>query len=608
MSPGVYTREVDYSNYVSDTSTCVIGIVGAATRGPVGIPTLITTQAQMIDVFGEPVEGEFGVYSALQVLTQCNQVYYTRVVRAGVRASAGTLGVDKLLFESKDYGPDLNGYRIILTAPDASTGEFNVTLKGSTGDSAIEEFGPVVLTSSSPNYIETIINGQSNYIRVKVQYSGSVSAKTLTLGGTEETRGKGSGSYATAGKDGSGADATALYFRSKYYDSDLNGCNAVISAPDQFGYFDVTISDGADLVESWTSLSTDPTSNRYVENIINSGSDRIIVTVNKSKIPAGGSVVEVTEETLTFSGGDNAIVGITTTDIIGESTGSGLYAYSNPEVISIDVLIAPGWSDISVIRAGLSLCEKRADCIFIADCPFGMSAQEMIAWSNGVDPYQQTGFNGFDSSYGALYWPWLRVSDSYTKRDIWLPPSGFVAAQYAYTDEVSFPWNAPAGLNRGKITTALGVEISPTQGERDAVYGNRNIVNPIVNFISNGIVIWGQKTMQRLPSALDRVNVRRLMNYLKRNIGIATRNFVFEQNVESTWERWKNTVEPILDNARANSGIYDYKIVMEATASDIENSRMPISIYVKPTKAAEFISLTFNIMQYSASFDDIAGN
>ena len=125
-------------------------------------------------------------------------------------------------------------------------------------------------------------------------------------------------------------------------------------------------------------------------------------------------------------------------------------------------------------------------------------------------------------------------------------------------------------------------------------------------FISNGIVIWGQKTMQRLPSALDRVNVRRLMNYLKRNIGIATRNFVFEQNVDATWERWKNTVEPILDNARANSGIYDYKIVLEATASDIENNRMPISIYVKPTKAAEFIALTFNIMQYSASFDDIA--
>ena len=147
--------------------------------------------------------------------------------------------------------------------------------------------------------------------------------------------------------------------------------------------------------------------------------------------------------------------------------------------------------------------------------------------------------------------------------------------------------------------------MSPTQGERDAIYGNRNVINPIVNFISNGIVIWGQKTTQRTPSALDRVNVRRLMCYLKRNISNVTRNFVFEQNIAATWERWKTTVEPILINAKNNGGLYEYKIVTEATAADIENNRMPIVIYVKPVKAAEFISLTFNIMPYSASFDNL---
>ena len=595
MSPGVYTKEVDYSNYVSDTSTCVVGVVGAASRGPVGIPTLVTTQAQMIEIFGEPVDGEFGVYSALQVLTHCNQVYYTRVVRAGVKASAGVLGTDKVLYQAKDFGPTANGIKIEQTA--LSDDKFSITVKSSS-NATLETYSDLTLTSTASSYVETVVNSQSEYIRADVQYSGSLSAKTFTLGATEETQGRGSGAYAVAGTAGS--SGTRLYFRSKYFDSTLNGCTVVISEPDSYGYFDITVKDGNDLVESWSSVTVDSESSRFIETIVNQGSDRIVATINTEVD------TDVTETTLTFSGGDSAITGITTTDIIGESSGSGLQAYSNPETISIDVLIAPGWSDVGVIRAALALCENRADCIFIADCPFGMSAQEMIAWSNGSDPYQIQDFNGFNSSYGALYWPWLMVSDSYTKRNIWLPPSGFVAAQYAYSDEISFPWNAPAGLNRGRITQAVSVEISPTQGERDAVYGNRNIVNPIVNFISNGIVIWGQKTMQRLPSALDRVNVRRLMNYLKRNIGIATRNFVFEQNVDATWERWKNTVEPILDNARANSGIYDYKIVLEATASDIENNRMPISIYVKPTKAAEFIALTFNIMQYSASFDDIA--
>ena len=147
--------------------------------------------------------------------------------------------------------------------------------------------------------------------------------------------------------------------------------------------------------------------------------------------------------------------------------------------------------------------------------------------------------------------------------------------------------------------------MNPTQGERDAVYGNRNVVNPIVNFISNGIVIWGQKTCQRTPTSLDRVNVRRLMNYLKRTIGNTTRSFVFEQNVDSTWERWKTAVEPILINTKNNDGLYEYKIVLEASDADIENNRMPIDIYIKPTKTAEFISLKFNIMQYSASFDSL---
>ena len=202
----------------------------------------------------------------------------------------------------------------------------------------------------------------------------------------------------------------------------------------------------------------------------------------------------------------------------------------------------------------------------------------------------------------AIYWPWIKVSDSFTSKDTWLPPSGFISSVYAYNDSVGYPWTAPAGLNRGMIPNAIDIEMSATQGERDALYGNRNCINPIVNFISTGIVVWGQKTTQREKTALDRVNVRRLLNYLKRYIGNKTRYFVFEQNVDATWERWKTIVEPILAKAKNANGIYDYKITLDATDEDFENNRMPITIYIKPVKSAEFISLNFNIQPYSASF------
>lgn len=592
MSPGVYLYEADYSQYTQDSSSCVIAMVGAARRGPVNVPTLITTQEQMIQTFGEPVEGEYGVYSALQALTQANRLYYVRVVRSGVKASAGIIGTDKVIYKAKAEGEDYNGIKIEQTALNDDTETFDITVKSSK-DAVLETYTDLSIKGVDTNYVESVINAQSNYITADVQSSGSVIEKTFVLGETEDTKGLGGGSYARAGSE----ETDKLVFRSKYFDSDLNGCVVVITDQDKYGYFDITVKDSDNsVIEAWSNMNLDKNSEHYVETLINKRSDRIIVTVNEN------DDIQFEGKTLAFSGGDDAISGISSYDIIGETSGGGLNAFSNPEVISIDILTAPGWTDPSVLEAAIGIAEKRADCIFIADTPFGLSAQEVTDFANGTGSYTN---KGFDSSYAAFYWPWLKYSDSYTRRDIWLPPSGFVAAQYAYNDSVAYPWNAPAGLERGMIHNAIGVEVSPTQGERDMVYGNRNIVNPIVNFISNGIVIWGQKTAQREPTALDRVNVRRLLNYLKRSIGTVTKSFVFEQNIQATWERWKTAVTPILENCKISGGVYEYKTVIQPTASDIENNRMPINVYIKPTKTAEFIPLTFNIMSYSASFDNL---
>jgi hypothetical protein len=449
----------------------------------------------------------------------------------------------------------------------------------------LETYTDLSTLSSAGNFAESVINGVSEYITVSVQYSGVLKEYEFTLAG-----GTGSGMYSRAGSESS----DKLVFRSKYFDSDLNNCTVTISDTDTFGYFSVTVKDGDTLVESFSNLLMEEGSDRYVETIINKSSTRIVCTVNTNPD------VTLEEDVLTFSGGDNGISGISDTDIIGEETGSGLNSFSNEETVSIDLLLAPGWSDASVINAGLSICESRGDCMYIADTPFGLSAQEVTDWANGTGTYTH---QGFDSSYGAVYWPWVLVSDSYTKKNMWLPNSGYVAAQYAYTESNGHPWLAPAGLNRGLLTRPIGVETSPTKGERDAVYQGRNIVNPIANVLGSGLVIWGQKTMQRAPSSLDRVNVRRLMNYLKKSIGESTKYFVFEQNVSSTWDKWSNMVEPVLSNIKNNEGIYDYKISISPTANDIENSRMPAVIAIKPTKTAEYIPLEFQIASYSASFD-----
>lgn len=582
LSPGVYTSEADYSEYVSDASTCIIGMVGGARKGPIGVPTLVTSQAQMVSIFGKPVEGEYGVYSALAALSKASQLYYTRVVRGGIRAEAGVIGTHKIIYKAKDMGDIYNGIVVSQTKNDDDT--INVIVKSKNGD-ILETFENCSIDGVSTEYIETMLNGVSEYITAHVQYSGSIKDQEFTL-----TGGSGSGAYARAGVEGK----DKITFRSTYYESDLNGCEIVISSPDAYGYFDVTVKDGDEVIEAWSSVTLDKDSDRYIESVINL-TGRIVCTVNNDES------ILFAEDTLTFNGGDNGISGTSLIDIIGEETGTGLYSFSNEETVDIDVLVAPGWTNPEVIHAALEICENRGECIFIADAPFGLNAQEVINWSNGTGQYLH---DGFDSSYGALYWPWVKIADTYTKKNIWLPPSGYVAAQYAYNDKVGHPWLAPAGLERGKIEKPIGVEISPTKGERDAVYGNRNIVNPIANVLGTGLVIWGQKTMQRKPSSLDRVNVRRLLNYLKKTIGGATRHFVFEQNIESTWERWKNMVTPTLTSIKDAAGIYDYKIEIAPSAADIENNRMPVYVSVKPTKAAEFIPLTFNIMPYTASFDD----
>lgn len=285
------------------------------------------------------------------------------------------------------------------------------------------------------------------------------------------------------------------------------------------------------------------------------------------------------------------------------SVNSGIYAFQNPESYDINLLLTPGFSTGSVIGTALQLCESRGDVLYLVDPPFGLRPQQAIDWHNGMLTSDLS--SAINSSYGALYWGWVRIFDQFSNTEIWVPPSGHVAAVYSRTARNAEQWFAPAGLRRGRLLTALDVEYSPTQGERDALYGSGNAVNPIVKFPQDGITIWGQRTLQRSATALDRVNVRMLLLYIKKNLVSQLRNFIFEPNDKALWRQVKSTVNPFLADIQARRGLTAFNVVCDETnntAERIDRNELWVSVFLKPERTVEFIALNLVVLKTGASF------
>jgi phage tail sheath protein FI len=208
-----------------------------------------------------------------------------------------------------------------------------------------------------------------------------------------------------------------------------------------------------------------------------------------------------------------------------------------------------------------------------------------------------------DSSYAATYWPWVRVSDNSTGKFVWTPASTVIPGVYAYNDKVSAPWFAPAGINRGGLSTVLYAQYKLTQANRDLLYDNN--VNPIATLPKQGVVVFGQKTLQKAQSALDRVNVRRLMIELKGYIRQIADTVVFEQNTAITRNIFVSKVTPYLETIQQKQGLYAFKVVMDDSNNGpavIDQNQLVGQIYVQPTRTAEFISLDFILLPTGAEF------
>jgi len=292
---------------------------------------------------------------------------------------------------------------------------------------------------------------------------------------------------------------------------------------------------------------------------------------------------------------------------------------SDPEVTDMNVLTAPGLTQATLTEHMITTCEARGDSMALIDLPdiylpthevYKSSKKERV----GTTPVQSV--NDFkdrriDSSYGATFYPWVQTRDENTGRLLWIPPSVAALGVLGSSERKTQVWFSAAGYNRGSLSngaagiTVTGVSERLSSKERDALYKGR--INPIANFVDTGIVIFGQKTLQARKSALDRINVRRLVIHMKKQISVISSQILFEQNVQATWDRFKGLVEPFLSNVKTEYGITDYRLVLDETTTTpdlIDQNILYAKIMIKPARAIEFIAIDFVIASTGASFDD----
>ena len=295
---------------------------------------------------------------------------------------------------------------------------------------------------------------------------------------------------------------------------------------------------------------------------------------------------------------------------------------ADPEMADMNLLSAPGLTNISLTQHIVNICESRADAMGIIDLPDvylpsaeGQYSGKSTKASRIATTPQQAATSlkdrGINSSYGCTFYPWVQTRDATTGAAVWLPPSVAMLGVLASSEKKAQLWFAPAGFNRGGLSEgAAGIPISAvteklTAKQRDVLY--EASINPIASFPSSGIVVFGQKTLQERRSSLDRINVRRLVIYLKKQISIVSTKILFEQNVQTTWNRFMSLVEPLLANVKSNFGISDYKLILDESTTTpdlIDQNIMYAKIMVKPARAIEYIAIDFVIASTGASFDD----
>ena len=564
ISPGVLAIENDQSFVTQQPVQAGAAIIGPAVKGPVGIPTLVTTYSDYVNKFGTTFISGSNTYSYFTSISAYNyfqnggvSLLVTRVVSGSIHWTPATssqilnttptnafvletLSEGEIMNSTSTQNPDgtlpsgsANNFRWQIVSPNTASGTFSLIIRqgndSTNSPSVLESWGPLSLDPFSPNYIERVIGNQVENV------AKDLSDYYLQL----------SGSYKN----------NSAYIRVKQVN---------VTTPN---YLDNSGTAKSEYTSSIPVAASGTFGAGFGSNLP-AGTGNYYENINSS-LPQGIPDSEYTES---------------------------IYLLSNKDAYKFNFISTPGLvlnyhsSTLSLLD---SVCSNNGNSMLILD-PIQYGAQISTAASS---------VSSLDSSYSAAYWPWLKTVDPGTGQQVWIPASTMIPGVYAFNDNAAEPWYAPAGTNRGVITNAIMAERYLTQGNRDTLYEAN--VNPIATFPNTGVVVFGQKTLQKKASALDRVNVRRLLIELKNYITQIADTLVFEQNTIATRNNFLLQVNPYLSSVQQRNGLYSFRVVMDETNNTpqvIDNNQLVGAIYLQPTKTAEFIYLTFNVLPTGVSF------
>jgi len=708
ISPGVFTRENDISFIQPAPVAAGAAIIGPTVKGPVEVPTLVTSYNDYVRKFGTTFASGSTSYEFLTSLAVKNyfqqggnSVLVSRVVTSsgdwsratstnitntttstGATFASGSGTLNAAALDNQEYSIVYDGTTYQLIAADAPIPDdvagSNVYYFGTgsnateTAENLVQEINSnlsgIVSASNTGAVLELSGSAAGTAYNGIIFYTGSAAGadadyELINLaGGTNtttattnsfllETIGKGTIYNNSTGASDAGAQNSDSSLVSGSADNVRWEISNVNSTQ---GTFTLSVRRGNDnlknkvILETFNNLSLDPNSENYIEKVVGNQYQQINTAESPAYIETIGEYVNrsnyvrvstVNTPTLNYLGNDGVTVNTDSDNVSysaslpiaqsgsfhgasgdlfasdrpanffgsitgGDSQGLTGGCYSN--IISVlensddyifNIISAPGLiyelsGHSTPLDSIISLAETRGDCIAVVDLvDYGSTVTNTVAQSAILN-----------SSYAAAYWPWLQTQSA-TGRNEWIPASVVIPGVYAFTDNSTAPWFAPAGLVRGGITGVVQAERRLTRTQRDTLYSAK--VNPIASFPGQGISVFGQKTLQTKASALDRVNVRRLLIELKKFIGDQARNLVFEQNTIATRNRFLATVNPYLESVVQRQGLYAYRVVMDDTnntADVVDRNQLIGQIFIQPAKTAEFIVLDFTIEPTGATF------
>jgi hypothetical protein len=476
----------------------------------------------------------------------------------------------------------------------------------------VEEFTGLNLDPNSPNYIARVIGDR--YVTVdangKLEFEGDYpnnSAHIRVAMTSDVTNGAIDSSLVPFGFAALTSPLHSSYTLPDPTYAVSQSLGGVVNTKVFLGYdYDFTSTDNLNFLTPTPDANTEVVGTDFDLATCHSNGSTITLTsdvdAKKFMVPFQGGF-DGWEPNRVISTGTNIVAGNTQGLDCSSATAAGtvavrkaINAISNPDEFDINMIVLPGILHrlhSSVTTFAKDMCEDRQDCFYVMD-------------AGAYDDSNATVVNAltsFDSNYVATYHPWVKILDTDKNKPVWVPPSVVLPGVIAFNDSVAAEWYAPAGLNRGGLTDVIEVKTRLTHAERDTLYEGR--VNPIATFPGQGATVFGQKTLQARPSALDRINVRRLLIAVKKYIASSTRYLVFEQNTAATRNRFLSIVNPYLESIQQRNGLYAFRVVMDETNNTpdvIDRNVLVGEIFLQPTKTAEFIVLDFNILPTGAAF------